>query len=142
MDLREVGYDDRDWIRDRWRAYGSQPGELEIYFQAFDGYLCHLLPLKKMAELAIESLEANLQLTWLRTRKDFILHQTPGKPEVKVTTAFFPYFEAHRTGEFPLQSLMFPLLLTPHIYSARVLPSPPPPPPQPPPPSPPPPPLA
>ncbi|KAJ4444587.1 hypothetical protein ANN_06383 [Periplaneta americana] len=37
--------------------------------------------LKKMGELAVESLEANLQLTWLRTGEEPILHQTPGKPQ-------------------------------------------------------------
>ncbi|KAJ4436798.1 hypothetical protein ANN_16930 [Periplaneta americana] len=36
MDLRKVGYDDRDWLnlaqdRDRWRAYGLSGGEIIIY---------------------------------------------------------------------------------------------------------------
>ncbi|KAJ4439955.1 hypothetical protein ANN_08086 [Periplaneta americana] len=44
MDLREVGYDDRDWInlaqdRDRWRAYLDR-GQLSLFNMRIDQTRC------------------------------------------------------------------------------------------------------
>ncbi|KAJ4434129.1 hypothetical protein ANN_16449 [Periplaneta americana] len=49
MDLREVGYDDRDWInlaqdRDRWRAYKRRgcmtESSNDSYMKALISYIC------------------------------------------------------------------------------------------------------
>ncbi|KAJ4441739.1 hypothetical protein ANN_11597 [Periplaneta americana] len=45
MDLREVGYDDRDWInlaqdRDRWRAYVRTAMNLRVPYKPFEGFSC------------------------------------------------------------------------------------------------------
>ncbi|KAJ4434311.1 hypothetical protein ANN_22866 [Periplaneta americana] len=121
MDLRWVGYDDRDWInlaedRDRRRAYvraamNLRPGELEISFKlSTASSAIFFRDEEEDGRASRRKLEANLQLTWLRTREElFYIKRRESlniDSELKMAAPFKRFGEA-RISEIEFQRFIW-----------------------------------